>query len=481
MWLIIAALMLALVPRSAAAQAINPLTVISQFESSGGTNTSCSATGACGIFQDVGSTWRQALGMIGIDPSLYPTANDAPASVQLAANAALINADGLQPWTCPGCDAPFAAYVASHGGPGAFQTSGLDTNPTDYSTFDSSPAALSAFLNGSDNGSVAGDPTGGGVGGGDTLTVANTNSPPAVAAAQSALLFENIYDSIINGIIGQIDTSIQTVEQIASGPATALLALAIAIMGIMTMLGNMDMAYFLGFAIRAAIVMAFVQVGNTFYSNWVENFVLSIPPYFAQAFSTTGTGGSPAQLFDQILNGWWASVLATWHSAGWSLHSIFIAIVLALATIVIVLPTLVAMFAVFLISTFLLLVMLTIGPLMILALLFQVTRRFFHGYVNVLVTGAIFALVVDIVLAIFANILTSFMGLFAPSGSPDTDIGGLMGIAGALLVCAFSMARLPRLIEGIGGGVAISMDTVGRFMSGGAIADAGAAVARRMI
>jgi type IV secretion system protein VirB6 len=458
---------------------INPLPAISQFESSGGTNTSCSATGACGIFQDVSGTWQTALGLIGVDPSLYPNANSAPASIQLAANAALINADGLQPWLCANCDPPFAAYVASHGGPGAFQTSGLDTNPADYSTFDGSPAALSAFLNGSDNGTVAGDPTGGG--GGDTLTVANTNSPPAVAAAQSALLFENIYDSIINGIIGQIDTSIQTVEQIASGPATALLALAIAVMGIMTMLGNMDMAYFLGFAIRAAIVMAFVQVGNTFYSNWVENFVLSIPPYFAQAFSTTGTGGSPAQLFDQILNGWWASVLATWHSAGWSLHSIFVAIVLALATIIIVLPTLVAMFAVFLISTFLLLVMLTIGPLMILALLFQATRRFFHGYVNVLVTGAIFALVVDIVLAIFANILTSFMGLFAPSGSPDTDIGGLMGIAGALLVCAFSMARLPRLIEGIGGGVAISMDTVGRFMAGGAVADAGAAVARRMI
>jgi hypothetical protein len=78
------------------------------------------------------------------------------------------------------------------------------------------------------------------------------------------------------------------------------------------------------------------------------------------------------------------------------------------------------------------------------------------------------------------------MGNFTPSGSPDSDLPGLFGLAVTMLVTGFSMARLPRLVEAIGGGVAVSMDTAGRMMAGGFakdIAEAGAAgvVARRIL
>ena len=309
--------------------------------------------------------------------------------------------------------------------------------------------------------------------GGDTLTM--TPGPPAAAASASALSFEQVYTQVIDVIYGQVEDSILTVEEIASGPATGILALAIAIMGIMTMSGNMDMAYFLAFALRAAIVITFIQPRNTFYADWVEQLVLALPGYFADQFSTTGLGGTPAQLFDQVFNGWWASCLQVWHAAPSGIFgapkTALIVFVLAFATILIVIPSLVAMFTVFLISTFLLLVMLTIGPLMILALLFQVTRRFFHGYVNVIVTGLIFALVVDIVLGIFSSVLQQLAGAFTATGSPDTDIPSLMGIAITTLIMAFSMSRLPRLIEAIGGAASVSLDAVGRYMSGGFAAE----------
>jgi hypothetical protein len=76
------------------------------------------------------------------------------------------------------------------------------------------------------------------------------------------------------------------------------------------------------------------------------------------------------------------------------------------------------------------------------------------------------------------------MANFAPSGSPDTDLPGLFGLAAAMLVTGFSMARLPRLIEAIGGGVAVSLDTVGRYMAGGFAAEASgaaAAIATRVV
>jgi type IV secretory pathway VirB2 component (pilin) len=422
-----------------------------QAESGFNPNIGCNAAGACGIAQFIPATATQ----FGINP------NDPVASLQAAAQydaqleaqtGSLIGALTAYSGGCTPASPCNAGYTQ------AFQLAAADAN------------------GGGDGVDFAG---GDGVafGDGSALLVANPGAPPAAAASPSALPFEWVYNQVINGIMGQVDTSIQTVESITSGPATAVLALAIAIMGMMTMFGNMDMAVFLSFAIRAAIVMAFVQVGNTFYSDWIEQFVLGLPTYFSNAFSLTVSGGSPAQLFDAIMNGWMANVLSVWHSSPWSFHAIFIGFALGLTTLIIVLPSLVAMFTVFLISTFLLLVMLTIGPLMILGLLFRTTHRFLHGYVNVMVTGAIFALVVDIVLGIFSSILNQVMANFTPSGSPDTDLPGLFGLAVTMLITGFSMARLPRLVEAIGGGVAVTMDTAGRMMAGGFakdVAEAGA-------
>lgn len=457
---------LAALPTSAKAL-IDPLPIISHFESANGSNTSCSSTGACGIFQDVASTWREALTGIGIDPSIYTNANMAPPSVQIAANNWLINNRGLQPWVCSGCDVAFTAYVNSHGGVGAFQTSGLDTNVGDFILYDTNPGALQTYLNSEGAGS-----------GGD-----NGLSPPAppgtAQPSASSLPFEWVYNQVFGALMTQIDTSINRVETLASGPATALLALAIAIMGFYTLFGNMDMSVFLAFAIRAAIVMTFIQVGNTFYSRWVEQLVLSIPVYFQSAFSTQSvSGANPAQILSQIANGWFASAEAVWHSAGWAFHAVWVAIIIALMTVVIVLPSLAVTFVVFLVSTFLLLLALTVGPFMILALLFQQTRRFFHAWVNVMVTGAIFALVVDIVLSIFSNILIGILGQFSPSGSPSTDLTGLFGLSVAMFVTGAVMSRLPRMVETIGGGVTVGLDKVGQYAQGGFAMDAARAIAQ---
>jgi type IV secretion system protein VirB6 len=444
---------------------INPFWLIAKYESDFGANQHNSTSTSSGLFGFLDSTWQSDLKAMGINGPA--SAYQADASLQFAVASYEMQQRGLSAWTCAGCDPALVAYLNAHGGVNNLDMSGLNTDPNAWASLND-PGALENYF-GQNTAGAGGGPS--------------PQAPPSAAASASALVFEKIYDLIINGIMGQIDSSIQSVEQIASGPATALLALAIAVMGMMTLFGNMDQPVFLAFAIRAAIVMAFVQIGNTFYTQWVENLVLGLPQYFASIFDTGGgTGVSPVQLFDQLLSGWWASAASTWHSAGWTFHAVVVGIVIALMTVIIVLPTLVAMFVVFLISTFLLLVMLSIGPLMILALLFQVTRRFFHSYVNVLVTGTIFVLVVDIVLGIFSSILTQFMSLFSPSGSPNTDITGLLGIAGALMVCAFSMSRLPRLIESIGGAVTVSMDSVGRYMAGGAVTDAGAAaaLARRM-
>jgi hypothetical protein len=129
-----------------AAAAINPIPLIIQNESSGNPTAQNAETTASGLFQDISSTWAEALAACNCGTTAqYPTAASAPSSVQIAANDALINQNGLSDWLCAGCDPAFAAQVAAAGGVGAFQTSGLDTNPADFASTDTA-VGLADFL-----------------------------------------------------------------------------------------------------------------------------------------------------------------------------------------------------------------------------------------------------------------------------------------------------------------------------------------------
>ena len=84
------------------ASAINPLSLIVQDESSGNATLTNPTSSASGLFQDVSATWAQALADCGCGTTaMYPTAASAPSSIQIAANAALINSQGLSAWLCP--------------------------------------------------------------------------------------------------------------------------------------------------------------------------------------------------------------------------------------------------------------------------------------------------------------------------------------------------------------------------------------------
>jgi type IV secretion system protein TrbL len=129
-----------------AAAQINPIPLIIQDESGGNPTAQNARTTASGLFQDTNSTWAEALAACNCGTTAqYPTAASAPSSVQIAANDALINQNGLSDWLCAGCDSAFAAQVAADGGVGSFQTSGLDTNPADFASTDTA-GGLSAYL-----------------------------------------------------------------------------------------------------------------------------------------------------------------------------------------------------------------------------------------------------------------------------------------------------------------------------------------------
>ncbi len=130
------------------------------------------------------------------------------------------------------------------------------------------------------------------------------------------------------------------------------------------------------------------------------------------------------------------------------------------------------MFFVFAAITFLALVMLCVGPVFILALLFRGLDRFLRGFVDVMVTLLIMLLIIDIVLGFFMTIMINLMTTFSPGSAPNSDLPGFAGMAIVLVVMGYSMTHLARLVERVGGGVTIALDSAGYWMRGQALADA---------
>jgi len=455
--------------------AFDPLTAIAGPESSYGTNLFNPTSSATGIFQDL--TSQSGLSAIGGNPSQYPTAASAPASVQFAVNAYLYNTQGFTPWTIG--DPTLAAQIQADGGTSAFAAQGsLSTNPAEYAALDQ-PGALAGYFQ------TNGTSLAGAGGSGLTVTpVSATTAPGAdggvtagTAGGASPLdrPFEWTYQQLITGVIGQVNTSINQVETMANGPLSAMLALAVIVLGISTLMGRMPIAEFKSRILRMAFVIALVAPGNTLYQNWVEGAVLGLPAYFAnslnQSSAVQSAASAPAQMFDAVYNVTWADALHIWHETPWSLKALFVAVALVIVAAVIV-GALISMFFVFAAITFLTLVMMCVGPIFILALLFRELDRFLRGFVDVIVTLLIMLLIIDIVLGFFMTIMINLMGTFAPGSSPNTDLPGFAGMAIVLVIMGYSMTHLARLVERVGGGVTIALDSAGYWMRGQALADA---------
>ena len=443
--------------QQAAAQSGVPWSVFeAQIQAESGWNPSvgCNSYGACGIAQFIPST-AASLGVNTADPasSLYGAA---------AYDAQLYQHNGS--WV--------AALTAYSGGL-------TPANPGDYG-----PVFAAAIAAGGAPTTTAAGGTAVTSAGEDGLTVTSTVGTAGAATAGTAAAgggvldrpFEWAYQQLITGVIGQVNTSINQVETLANGPLSAILVLAVIVMGIGTLMGRMPIGEFKSQILRMAFVIAFVAPGNAFYQNWVENAVLGLPTYFANGVALSGTASStavstPARMFDAVYAATWANAEHIWHETPWSMKAVFIGMMLAVILVVII-GTLISMFFVFAAITFLALVMLCVGPVFILALLFRGLDRFLRGFVDVMVTLLIMLLIIDIVLGFFMTIMVNLMATFAPGSAPNSDLPGFAGMAIVLVVMGYSMTHLARLVERVGGGVTIALDSAGYWMRGQALADA---------
>jgi type IV secretory pathway VirB6-like protein len=456
---------------------INPIPLIIQYESSGNPTATSSSSSASGLFQDLTGTWAQALSDCGCGTTgQYPTAANAPASVQIAANSALIDQQGLSPWLCSGCDTAFTNAVAAAGGAGAFQTSGLSTNPTDYAAADSA-GGLAGLFGGAATTSGSTIATNSG---GITVTAASVSSTPGTLSSPFSWEWNQIVSTTQNAVQGEI----QAIQLMVAHYLPPLLVLAVIVLGISTWLGGTRYDTLVGFALRLVLVMPLVAGGSQLYQNWVVQPVMGLPAWW-QSWVISGIGGaggglsSPVSVLDQVYNAVssaadkMASTASPWHVA----HAIEIVFVGLTAKILTGLG-LAAMFLAIAVTTVLTFVALIVGPIIIPLTLFAVTRQVFWSWAGVLGTLLLSLLAVDIMLTLYEANMTAMLGAMTLSGTPDTDAPSVIALGIMIFILGSSVVFVPAMMARIGGGVAAALDGAAWYLAGGPVRAAASASLR---
>jgi TrbL/VirB6 plasmid conjugal transfer protein len=450
-WSFIAGLIMAGLLAGNAAQAqINPLALIAQYESGDNPTAQSPNSSASGLFGDLSSTWAQALTYCGCGtPSQYPTAASAPASIQIAANAALIDQEGLAPWLCSGCDAPFAAAVTADGGSSAFLTSGLSIDPTTYVAADNSVAAYFAAAGGGTTVTEDGTPV---LGGSTTGTIGAAATAAGVTGTAGSAFspFSYLWNQYSAGIAQPFNNAIGTIQSTVAPYVGLLLVLMIIALGVGMWRGLVGTDVMLNRILRIAAVVALTGIGSTWYQDYVVNLFTGLPVTFSNAL-LGGQSTNPAAGFDAVIHAFNGAVSGVWWDLPWGVSTVIgDGILIALAALIVYIAV-AMMFAVWIVAQALLGILLVIGPLIILALLFDYMRGWFDRWLAAAAMLVLVTVVTDLIAGLVQQIVLQAINALPSTGQSTQNTLNLVGIAMIVVVLSAAISLLPLLIQFLAG------------------------------
>ncbi len=276
--------------------------------------------------------------------------------------------------------------------------------------------------------------------------------------------FTAIYNIFTTSVIDPIKSLTSDVLVAAGLPLELLLIIMLMVMGIGMVYGRTNAAGVVNRLIRMAIVVSVIAESSVYFF-YVQGFFLhGIPDFFTthiiDLFTAAPAHGasptSPGTGFDTALNVIMGDAKLLEKSAPTGISGIVPRFEIAAITSISV-AALAFLFAVFMVVQTLIGFVIVIGPLMVLGYLFDYTKRITDGWLSALITLSIMTLVVDIVvLVLVAAVNKMFSDMNLTNGfnqNVESFLGGLAGI----FVIAVAVAVLPRVIEGIGGGVALGL------------------------
>lgn len=274
-------------------------------------------------------------------------------------------------------------------------------------------------------------------------------------------IFQTIYTYYSQGITSVINTTSSNISANLLAPVKTALIIYISLYGIANMLGQIRdlMSDIIRQVLRTALIFTLATNSND-YAMWVTNTFITALPQFTQ--TVTSAPAANSSTVDAFVNFVTVQAEMLSQDAGTFDFSTQIE-----AAILLVAGYLVGVIAAFLqlVAQVPLALLIAVGPIFIALALFEVTRKFFFGWLTGVVLFTIISLFLNVLLAIVMNSAQQVSQLVG--GDPSIAFFVLLattGIAGVLLTIVPAMAAI---IAGGGAGIVPSVFRGGGLGGGG--------------
>ncbi|WP_034657980.1 type IV secretion system protein [Chelativorans sp. J32] len=271
--------------------------------------------------------------------------------------------------------------------------------------------------------------------------------------------------SIVEPLFNKIDTLTQSfVTDISSRAiaeitpvASVGLTLGFIAYGLLIIRGAVDMpvADFLARCLRTGIIVSIAMAGGL-YQTSIADAIMATPDALARAIAGGATGGaSAANIIDQAAQQGASYVSQAWEQAGLlskdGLTYAFIGAIGALATAAVV-----GVGAVFVtVAKVALAILAGLGPIFIVALLFQSTARFFEQWAAQVLNYALTIVLFSVVFTLLMEIFGGYMVDAKFDGAQNVGYT-LIGMLVISIVSVGLLLQLPSIASGLAGGIGIS-------------------------
>ncbi|AJW44444.1 conjugal transfer protein [Ralstonia mannitolilytica] len=281
----------------------------------------------------------------------------------------------------------------------------------------------------------------------------------------------HFYTDIFNRLNGLLQTYVSdtssAVAGTVSGVATQLVVIYVMLWGWLMMRGMIQEPMLDGVSriIRMSIIVA-AATSIGVYNEYVRDFLWNLPDDLARLVAAGHADNGGNVSFLDTLFGRMYDVGAAYkekaNSTGGMLPDLDL---LAAGWVIWIIGLGATLFGAFwlILSKLMLALLLAIGPIFILTIMFEGTKRFFDAWIGQALNYVLLAMLASAVMQLLFFLVTAYLdSAFPLSASADPNLSAIFPLVAISAICIVAMLQVPTVASALSGGVALSsMGAVG--------------------
>jgi len=269
--------------------------------------------------------------------------------------------------------------------------------------------------------------------------------------------FDTIFTTIDTVLSTHVITTSTNIIAYISPIFTSMFIIWITIWGYMAIMGRLEGILQDSFfrIIRIAFIIT-LGLKSAQYNSIIVPFIQQGSESLASAITGTPTGGI-VTLLDKLATTVYDLAEIAWKNADWNDFSLYLIALIILGFggfLTILVGSLV------LLGKISMIILLAIGPIFIIATLFQTTQKFFEAWVSGLMNAVFILILSASVGSIFINIAESFA-----SATTAPTIASTFGLFIIFSMLIFFLKQIPGMAASLGGGISLSAQGAIRSMT----------------